>query len=132
MVNPYQSPSCETSNDGKLLVDENASHAGWNLALIFIIGLAVPGLPSMLIRRDRVGLARMLVLAVSVPIGFIFFGPVWGEWLFANTQIREWGLYPFLILCVCVPILSVLFGVRDLSRARHNATRPTREQVFDA
>ena len=53
----------------------------WRAVLIAVI---VPGLASVLICGRRRAL-RMIGLCSAVAAAFVFFGPIWGEILFART-----------------------------------------------
>ncbi|HEX8913439.1 MAG TPA: hypothetical protein VF796_13845 [Humisphaera sp.] len=83
-----------------------------------LVALAVPGLTSWLI-RGRAGAATFVLLTGGVVAAFLFFGPLWGEVLFAGSPaLQEAGLWPFLATCAGVAAASVLKGVADRRRAR--------------
>ncbi len=112
MINPYAPPSTQTDS----LQLASSLPKPWSSAAIVVVGVLVPGLPSLMMRRSVAGLCRFLVLLLLIPVGFAFFGPFWGEILFAGTTYVEAGLYPFVATCVITPALSVWCGFRDRGR----------------
>lgn len=112
MINPYAPPSTQTESLQLL----SSRPRPWSTAAIVVFGVLVPGLPSLKMRRSAVGIYRFLVLLLMIPVGFAFFGPFWGEILFAGTTYAEAGLYPFVATCFITPVLSVWCGFRDRQR----------------
>ena len=84
--------------------------------VVILVAVLVPGLASCLI-RGRDGLVTLLLLLITIPLAFFFFGPIWGEVLFRNTRWSEAGLYPFLLTCVAVSLASAAVALRDRRRA---------------
>ena len=112
MINPYSPPSAQTDS----LQLASSLPMPWSTAAIVVVGVLVPGLPSLMMRRSAAGIARFFVLLLQIPVGFAFFGPIWGEILFAGTAYVESGLYPFVATCFITPSLSVWCGFRDRQR----------------
>jgi hypothetical protein len=83
------------------------------LPAILLVAVLVPGLSSSLIRGT---VWRCVCLAPAIPVAFIFFGPVWGEVLFPSSSWSEFGLYPFVLTCLVVEIVSVLLALGDRKR----------------
>lgn len=83
--------------------------------VIMVIAVLVPGLASALIRGLR-GILTMAVLWATVIVGFIFFGPIWGAFLFPNSSLEEAGLYPFLLTWFAVELTSAGLALRDRRR----------------
>jgi hypothetical protein len=82
---------------------------------IMLVAVLVPGLASALI-RGLAGVLTMGVLWAAVVLAFIFFGPIWGEFLFRNSSLKEAGLYPFLGTCIVVELTSAGMALRDRRR----------------
>jgi hypothetical protein len=74
----------------------------------------LPGISSSLIRRSA---WPCLILTLSIPAAFGFFGPLWGEILFKGTIYKEAGLYPFVLTCAAVEVISALLAIKDRRRA---------------
>jgi hypothetical protein len=87
------------------------------LHILFIVLLSalMPGLGSLLIRGWKAAGMRSICLLLAIPIAFLVFGPLWGEVIFASASmtVRELGLWPFLIICLSVSIISVSFALQD-------------------
>jgi hypothetical protein len=119
-VNPYESPKMLTA----CAPSPPPQVKPWPATVIWLVGLFVPGLPSLLMRRSVAGFVRFAFLILLVPFAFAFFGPFWDLVLFAGTRYGEFGLYPFLATCCVVPFLSVWLGFRDRRRLRDAVTNP--------
>lgn len=76
-------------------------------AIVVLLGLCVPGLPALIMKRPISGVAMLL----AIPAAFAFFGPVWGEYLFAGTRFAEQGFYPFIVVLIATPCASVFHGL---------------------
>ena len=74
MNNPYAPPQSEPYYQGP--ADGKTVRS---VGFVILIGLIVPGLPSLLMGRTVPGLALLL----AVPFAFALFGPIWGLYLFA-------------------------------------------------
>jgi len=83
---------------------------------IVLVALIVPGLASALMRGTAAAIIKMILLLAVVPLAFLFFGPYWSIVLFPNSRLSETGLYPFLVTCAAVPLLSVVLAVLDRNR----------------
>jgi hypothetical protein len=86
--------------------------------VIVLVGLILPGLPSWLI-RGRAGAAVFFVCWGVLAAAFGFFGPLWGEVLFASAgkPWREAGLWPFLAICAATAVSSALLALQDRNKA---------------
>ena len=78
---------------------EPATFARNSRFVIVLLAIVVPGLSSSLIRRSS---KPCLLLCPIIPLALGFFGPLWDEVLFPKRPMREWGLYPFLLVCLAV------------------------------
>ena len=78
-----------------------------------IISGFIPGLGSLLIRGWKARGLSFLLLFFTIPISFYFFGPYWGQVLFAGTKYKGAGLLPFIVICVLVLIISVSLAYKD-------------------
>ena len=116
-INPYESPR----SDGELVSSFDAPDLEprrYGVGFVLFIGVIVPGLPSMLMNRRGVGIALILV----IPLAYVFFGPIWGLFLFRGTPYAEAGLIPFLISAVGAQITSVIHGLVTRSRQQRFAS----------
>ncbi len=113
-LNPYESPRAELAGSEQTYFRE-VPRVPLPVWAILLTGMALPGLPSLLMRGPWVGGVRFAVLVAVVPVAFVVFGPVWGEVLFAHAdhQTQEFGLWPFLGCCLLVPVVSTVLGFRD-------------------
>lgn len=103
-MNPYASPASDlTPVSSRRESKANALDA----ALVVLLGLCIPGLPALIMKRPISGIAMLL----TVPAAFAFFGPFWGEYLFAGTRISEHGFYPFIVVLIATPLASVFHGL---------------------
>jgi hypothetical protein len=94
--------------------------AGMPEIVIVLLAIIVPGLSSSLIRGSP---WRCILLIAAVPMAFVFFGPFWDEVLFRSTRLRNFGLYPFLVTCAAVEIISVVLALSDRKKTM-NEIRP--------
>lgn len=113
--NPYRAPLMEaelssTESSTPLTVVRRSSQ--WSLPVTVAFALLMPGSPVWLIRRDSTGFVWFAMLLGAIPFSLAFFGPFWGEVLFARTPYAETGLYPFLGSCVLVPAISVVKSIQ--------------------
>ena len=110
-----------TPNNAPILDYAPETNAGGFASLprwiILLIAIMVPGLPSVLIRGRR-GFVILLELWAVVVLAFFFFGPLWGDVIFAHTKLQEAGLWPFLATCVAVAMMSAVIASRDVDRVR--------------
>lgn len=105
MLNPYSPPRTDPAAEPVL---EEQHDQVMLASTVITLGLVVPGLPSILMKRQWTG----LLILISIPAAFAFFGPIWGEYIFDGTPYREHGLYPFLCVLGFTPIVSVVHGLR--------------------
>ncbi len=109
MVNPYEAPV-------QLADAETPSQpvrTKYSTLFTVVMGLVIPGLPTLLIRRNRSGQVWFVLLLSSLPLAYGFFGPFWDVVLFDGTPYDQAGFYPFIASCVLVPIASAWRGLRD-------------------
>lgn len=92
--------------------------------MVTIVGLVVSGLPAILMRRRLVGICLLLV----IPISFMFFGPIWGLVLFDGTTYSKYGLYPFLTVLFCTPLISIAQGLHPRDQLLRTET-PQRSEL---
>lgn len=102
MVNPYAPPIAAPAAHR---VGPTSSVP--SVLMVTIVGLVVPGLPTILMRRRLVGICLLL----AIPLSFMFFGPIWGLVLFHGTTYSEYGLYPFLTVLFATPLISIAQGL---------------------
>ena len=102
--NPY-APSIV--DDAKVMALDNRRPRRLGVAFIVLLGLLLPGLPSIMLGRRVPG----LLLLLTIPASFVFFGPIWGAYLFRGTPYSEWGFYPFVLTVCVIPIASVIHGL---------------------
>jgi serine/threonine protein kinase len=86
-----------------------------HISFIVLLSVLIPGLGSLLIRGWKAVGVRSISLLLAIPIAFLVFGPLWGEVIFAwaGKTMQELGLWPFLMTCLIVPIISVKFALQD-------------------
>ena len=72
-----------------------------------MLGLLVPGLAYWLIVRTRNSLFVFLTLFLSIPLLFLFFGPLWDMVLFNGTPYNQAGELPFYVSSALVPLVSL-------------------------
>lgn len=113
MINPYEPPRTPSRY---IASNPPTSRRPLPAIAVWLLGLIVPGSPSLFMRPSAAGIVRFIVLAAAIPLAFVFFGPVWDLILFDGTPYDESGFYPFIAVCIAVPILSVWFGFRDRKR----------------
>lgn len=82
--------------------------------MIILLAVLVPGLSSSLIRGTP---WRCVCLTTIVSASFLFFGPFWGEVLFPSSSWSELGVFPFVLTCVAVEVVSIVLAVGDRRRA---------------
>ena len=117
LINPYHPPNETRLSDS----DKNDSRKVHQVSLILLLGFLLPGVPSMMHKRWMEGVA----IFAAIPIAFVFFGPIWGIFLFAGTNYTESGLYPFLLVLWSTPCASVYRGlVARRKRLRDNDLSP--------
>jgi hypothetical protein len=92
------------------------------LWLVLIIAVVVPGMSCLLVSGWRAARLRFFLLLLGIPFAFVVFGPVWGEVLFTSSshEVREAGLWFFVLSCLLTIGLSIWFALRD----RHAAAPP--------
>ena len=83
-------------------------------SVIILVAMLVPGLSSSLIRGSA---WRCVILVTTVLAAFLVFGPLWGEVLFPSPPLTNLGLYPFVVTCGVVEIVSVVQAMRDRAKA---------------
>ena len=110
MVNPYKSSTLPSES---ATIRAPLQGTRYSVAIVIVLGLLLPGLPTLLMRRNRSGNAWCIGLVAIVPISFVFFGPFWDAVLFANTSYDQFGFYPFVASCVLVLLASVWRGLLD-------------------
>jgi len=71
------------------------------------VSLSGSGLPATVMHPSFTTVVRFALLTVAVPAAFLFFSPFWNQVLVAETPDSNFGLYPFIATCFCVPCLSV-------------------------
>ena len=101
---------------------EPATFARNSRFVIVLLALIVPGLSSSLIRRSP---KPCFVRCSTVLVAFFFFGPLWGEVLFPKRPMSEWGLCPFLLVCLTVPLTSILLALDDRTKALRTRAKIT-------
>ncbi len=102
--NPYAPPSTYSRSHRPL--DASRSRPLSKFLIVFL-GIVLPGLPAILMNRRVSGIA----LLVAIPASLGFFGPCWDLYLFDGTPYDQCGLYPFVLLCCVIPVLSVWHGL---------------------
>jgi hypothetical protein len=127
MINPYAPPGTQADSHQSV----KSLRKPWSDFAILVLGVLVPGLPSLMMRRSVAGMVRFLILLLIIPASFALFGPFWGEVLFAGTQYVEAGFYPFVATCCITPVLSVWLGFSERRRLMA-AIEPTHRQHADA
>ena len=85
------------------------------LAVTILVAIFIPGLASVLILGFKRRGWAFAGLVSAIPATFVFFGPIWGEVLFADAghRMREVGLWPFLGCCAVTIATSVVLAIRD-------------------
>ena len=114
IINPYSPPLTASAAQG---VRPTASVP--SVLMVMVVGLVVPGLPSILMHQRILGVCLML----AIPTSFLFFGPIWGVVFFHGTPYSESGLYPFLAVLFATPLVSIAQGL-NLRRQLLQAEAP--------
>lgn len=101
MENPYEAPKSDQE---------------WSLWSILIVGVLIPGLPSLLIRRDAKAFFHFFVLSGSTLLIFaIALSEVAQDWKTANLVV--WGGF-LLFLLAYLEFTSVFTALHDRERVR--------------
>lgn len=83
--------------------------------VVLLVAILLPGVASLMLRGWKEVGPRSVLLFAAIPLAFLIFGPLWGEVIFATSTkaVQELGLWPFIATCVVVPIISLIYALKD-------------------